>query len=48
MVGVYSPLDVVFSATPYQACMCRGYQAGDAQAVAANILLYASSDRPGR
>ncbi len=48
MIGVYSPLDIVFSATPYQACMCRGYQSPDAQAVATNILLYATSGRPQR
>ena len=48
MIGVYSPLDIVFSATPYQACMCRGYQSPDAEAVATNILLYATSGRPQR
>jgi len=48
LVGVYSPLDIVFSATPYQACMCRGYHRPDAEAVATNILLYAASDRPQR
>jgi len=48
MVGVYSPLDVVFCATPYQACMCRGYKMPDAEAVATNILLFAASDRPQR
>ncbi|HUU11622.1 MAG TPA: DUF4159 domain-containing protein [Phycisphaerae bacterium] len=48
MVGVYSPLDVVFSATPYEACLCKGYLQSDAEAVATNILLYASSDRKAR
>ncbi len=42
MVGVYSPLDVVFSSTPYDAYACRGYQPEDAAAVATNILLCAS------
>jgi hypothetical protein len=37
--GVYSPLDVVFSATPYEAGECRGYESADAAAVATNILL---------
>ena len=48
LIGIYSPLDIVFSVTPYQACMCKGYQRPDAEAVATNILLYASSDRPQR
>ena len=48
LVGVYSPIDIVFSATPYEACMCRGYQSPDAEAVATNILLYAAGGRPQR
>ena len=39
LVGVYSPLDIVFSVTPYDAYGCRGYQSEDAAAVAANIIL---------
>ncbi len=39
MVGVYSPFDIVFSSTPYEAYGCRGYQSEDAIAVATNILL---------
>lgn len=42
LVGVYSPLDVVFSTTGYPAYGCRGYAQEDAKAVAANILLYVS------
>jgi hypothetical protein len=44
LVGVYSPMDIVFSVTPYDAYNCRGYQAEDAVAVATNIIL-AISDR---
>jgi len=43
MIGVYTPLDVVFSATPYEAFRCRGYKSEDAQAVAANLALYLST-----
>ena len=39
LVGIYSPIDIVFSSTPYEAYACKGYQAEDAIAVAANILL---------
>ncbi len=39
MVGVYSPLDVGFASTPYDAYACRGYQPEDAVGVATNILL---------
>ncbi len=42
LVGVYSPLDVVFSSTPYEAGGCRGYEPEDAAAVAANIFLFLS------
>jgi hypothetical protein len=40
MVGLYSPRDVLFSLTPYEACGCRGYKTEDAAAVATNIVLY--------
>jgi hypothetical protein len=39
LVGVYSPIDVVFSVNSYDAYNDRGYQAEDAMAVATNILL---------
>jgi hypothetical protein len=42
MVGVYSPLDIGFAVTPFEAYGCRGYQSEDAAAVATNILLCAS------
>jgi len=48
LVGVFSPIDVVFSSTPYEASQCRGYATPDARAVATNILLYAASERPER
>jgi len=40
MVGLYSPLDVIFSMTPYEAYGCRGYRSPDAHAVATNIVAY--------
>ena len=40
LVGVYSPLDVMFSTTGYQAYGVKGYQREDALAVATNIMLY--------
>ncbi len=40
MVGVYSPLDIVFSSTPYEAYMCHGYRPPDARAAATNLMLY--------
>jgi hypothetical protein len=40
LVGVYSPLDVLFSLTPYQAWNCRGYAPRDAEAAATNIVLF--------
>ncbi|KPJ77118.1 MAG: hypothetical protein AMS14_01210 [Planctomycetes bacterium DG_20] len=40
MVGLYSPLDVAFSLSPYQAHDLRGYEPADAAAVATNIVLY--------
>ena len=39
-MGFYSPFDVVFSTTGYEAYGCRGYQPEDALAVAANIVAY--------
>lgn len=48
LVGIFSPIDVVFSSTPYEACGCQGYATPDARAVATNILLYAASERPER
>jgi hypothetical protein len=44
LVGLYSPFDVVFSCTPYEAYACKGYRPDDAMAVALNILA-AISDR---
>jgi hypothetical protein len=40
LIGVYSPLDVLFAVTPYEAFRCKGYLPQDAEAVATNILLY--------
>ncbi len=40
VVGLYSPLDVSFSATGYEAYACRGYKPADALAVMTNMLLY--------
>ena len=40
LVGVFSPYDIVFSATPYDAYDCRGYDREDAIAVATNVLLF--------
>jgi hypothetical protein len=45
MVGVYSPLDLAFSATGYQAYRCRGYKPEDACAVATNLAIYFSTLR---
>ncbi len=45
LVGVYSPLDIMFSMTGYNAYGRRGYKAQDARAVAANIILFLT-DRP--
>ena len=42
LVGVYSPFDIVFSATPYDANGCKGYEVEDAAAVATNIIISAS------
>jgi len=43
MIGVYSPLDIVFSATDYEAFRCRGYRQEDAEAVATNLAIYLST-----
>ena len=39
LVGVYSPFDLVFSVTPYDANGCKGYDPEDAAAMAFNIIL---------
>jgi hypothetical protein len=47
LIGVLSPLDVMFSINPYEACMLRGYRPPDAAAIATNIVLLATTrDRP--
>ena len=43
MVGVYSPLDVVFSTLGFEAHQCKGYKAEDAEAVGINLALYFST-----
>jgi len=43
MVGLYSPFDVLFSLTGYEAHRCRGYKAEDAMAVGTNLALYFST-----
>jgi hypothetical protein len=40
LVGIFSPLDVVFSSTPYDSYACKGYQSEDALAVATNIVAF--------
>jgi hypothetical protein len=45
LVGLYSPFDVMFSLTGYDAYGCRGYDHEDAMAVGANIVLFLT-DRP--
>ena len=40
LVGVFSPLDVIFSSTPYDSYACKGYQSEDALAVAINIVAF--------
>jgi len=40
LVGVFSPFDLEFSLSPYEAYECRGYKTADAAAVDLNILLY--------
>jgi hypothetical protein len=39
-IGIYSPLDVLFSMSDYDAGNIRGYQKPDAEAVATNIALF--------
>ncbi|MBN2583058.1 MAG: DUF4159 domain-containing protein [Planctomycetes bacterium] len=43
MVGVYSPLDLMYSQTGLDAWGSRGYEADDARTILANILLRASA-----
>ena len=43
MIGVYSPLDIVFSTTGYEAFQCKGYKPPDAAAVATNLAIYFST-----
>jgi len=43
MIGVYSPLDMVFSATDYEAYKCKGYKPEDAAAVMTNLAVYMST-----
>jgi len=43
MIGVYSPLDVVFSTLGLDAYQCKGYKAEDAEAVGANLAIYFST-----
>jgi len=43
MIGVYSPLDMVFSATDYEASKCKGYKPDDAAAVMTNLAVYIST-----
>jgi len=40
LVGVFSPLDAVFSSTPYDSYACKGYLQEDAVAVATNIVAF--------
>jgi len=40
LVGVFSPFDILFSTTGYNAYRCRGYNPQDARALATNIILY--------
>ena len=43
LVGLYSPFDIMFSMTGYNAYGRRGYKAQDARAVAANIILFVTN-----
>jgi hypothetical protein len=43
LVGVYSPFDLSFSQTVYDAWGCRGYESEDAMAILTNILLLVST-----
>ena len=46
LVGLYSPFDVVFCSTGYDAYSCRGHPQDDALAVASNIVVFLT-DRTG-
>ncbi|MCX5655660.1 MAG: DUF4159 domain-containing protein [Planctomycetota bacterium] len=46
MIGAYSPLDIVFSATEYEAFKCKGYKPEDAAAVMTNLAIYFSTLKP--
>ena len=46
LIGLYSPLDVVFSTTGYEAHRCRGYKTEDARAVATNLAVFLSTLKP--
>jgi hypothetical protein len=43
MIGVYSPLDVVYSTLGLEAYQCKGYKAEDAEAVGINLAIYFST-----
>ncbi|MBE3098363.1 MAG: DUF4159 domain-containing protein [Planctomycetes bacterium] len=43
MIGVYSPLDVVYSTLGLEAYQCKGYKAEDAEAVGINLAVYFST-----
>jgi hypothetical protein len=43
LVGVYSPFDLMFAQTGYEAWMCRGYEDQDALAILTNVLLLVST-----
>ena len=43
LIGVYSPLDILYSITGYEAWHSRGYRDQDAAAVGANLILYLST-----
>ncbi len=46
MIGVYSPFDVAFAVTPYEAFDCRGYRPAHAAAVGTNVALYLTTLLP--
>ncbi len=43
LVGIYSPLDIIYSQTGCRAFGNRGYEAADARALATNLLLLVST-----
>ena len=45
MIGVYSPLDVLYSMTGYDAYKNKGYKTEDAAAVATNVAVYFSTQK---